>query len=70
MPGMPFEGYGKNGLALGNVTGIGSGQILEKGMNGSQPDVAGSSSVLAPAVEVLQELSESCTPGKAGGLIL
>jgi hypothetical protein len=58
MPGVPFERYGKNGLALGNVAGIGGGQILEEGMNGGQPDVAGSSAIFSPAAKVFQELSD------------
>jgi hypothetical protein len=58
MPCVPLERYGKNGLALSNIARIGGGQIPEEGMNGSQPDVAGSSSILSSAVKVFQKLPD------------
>jgi hypothetical protein len=58
MPGVPLEWYGQNGLALGNVAGIGSGEIPEEGMNGSQPDIAGSGAILSYVVKVFQELPD------------
>jgi hypothetical protein len=58
MPGVSLERYDKNGLALSNIAGIGNGQISEEGMNGSQPDVTGSRSVLSSAIKVFQELPD------------
>jgi len=58
MPGVPLEWYGKNGLALGDVAGISGGQIPEEGMNGSQPDVTGSRSILSSSIKVFQELPD------------
>ena len=48
MPGVTFERHGKNGLTVGDETGIGRCKISEECMDGRQPDVSGSSAILSP----------------------
>jgi len=58
MPGVTFERYGKNGLAMGDETGIGRGEIPEECMDGRQSDVSGSGAVFPTPSKMLHEFPD------------
>ena len=58
MPCVTLERYGKNGLTVGDQTGVGRGEIPEESMNSCQSDVSGSGAILSPTSKMLHEFSD------------
>jgi hypothetical protein len=58
VPGVTLEWHGKNGLAVGNETGIGRGEISEECMDSRQSDVSGSAAILSTASKVFHEFPD------------
>ncbi len=65
MPSVTLERYGKNGLTVGDETGIGRGEIPKECMDSRQSDVAGTGAIFSTQSKMLHEF-----PDKLRGNIL